>query len=199
MRVAFFGGTFNPPHLGHLICAEAARVQLGLDQVVFIPVGQPTHRQLNADPGAQVRLQLVEATTCNNPAFVVSDIEAANPRLSYTADTVRDLVDVFPADEHFWIVGGDQAAAFPNWDRPDEILRFVTLAVAERDQWRQADLAERLAILDPDRQRFVFFTMPHLQVSSTAIREACAAGAPPRYLLADPVRQLINKHHWYRD
>ena len=119
MRVGILGGAFNPPHIGHLVCAQEAFVQLELDRVVFVPVGQAPHRDLEGDPGPDARLEMVELAIADDARFAVSRIEIEREGLSYSADTLRELHATAPDDELFLILGGDQAAALPEWHEPE--------------------------------------------------------------------------------
>ena len=125
MRVGILGGAFNPPHIGHLVCAQEALLQLELDRVVFIPVGEAPHRELEIDPGPETRLQMVELAIADDARFEASRIEIERDGPSYTADTLRALRDAEPGDELFLILGGDQAAALPKWHEPEQVLELA--------------------------------------------------------------------------
>jgi nicotinate-nucleotide adenylyltransferase len=182
--------------MGHLICAQEAYVQLGLDVVVFVPVGQAPHRQIQADPGAEVRLTMCEHAVSADARFAVSRIELDRPGLSYTVDTLRELRAKRPDDEFFFIMGGDQAMALPSWHEPREFLGLATPAVVERADHRREEIAGRVRSICGD-DRAVFFDMPRLDVSSTLIRERAAAGLPIRYLVPDKVANYIGAQSLY--
>jgi nicotinate-nucleotide adenylyltransferase len=111
LRVGILGGAFNPPHLGHLVCAQEALVQLELDRVMFVPVGVAPHRTIDDDPGPEGRLEMVELAISDDERFTTSRIEMDREGPSYTADTLEQLSAQSPDDELFLILGGDQAAA----------------------------------------------------------------------------------------
>ena len=195
-RIGIFGGAFNPPHVGHLVLAQEAHWQLGLDTVVLVPVGEPSHRTLEGDPGAEVRLQMCEHAIASDARFAVSRIEIDREGPSYTVDTLRELVRRAPDDELVLLIGGDQAAALASWREPEEIMSLALLGVAERDEWRRGEIVERLGTLcRPDRVRF--FDMPRMEVSSTMVRQRAAAGRPIRYLVPDKVANFIGAQSLY--
>jgi nicotinate-nucleotide adenylyltransferase len=182
--------------MGHLICAQEAYVQLGLDVVVFVPVGQAPHRTIEQDPGAEVRLTMCEHATSGDARFGVSRIELDRPGLSYTVDTLREIRSQTPDAELFLILGGDQAAALPAWHEPQEVLGLATVAVVERAEHRREEIAERVRSICGD-DRAVFFDMPRMDVSSTLIRRRASAGQPIRYLVPDKVANYIGAQSLY--
>ena len=196
MRLGILGGAFNPPHTGHLVCAQEALVQLELDKVLFVPVGQAPHRQLEGDPGAEERLEMVELATADDERFEVSRIELDREGPSYTADTLRALREAEPKDELFLILGGDQAAALGSWHEPEQVLELATVAVFERLNWSRHAIGIKVGRL-PGGQGIRYLDMPIIQVSSSAIRRRAAAGKPIRYLVPDKVAAQIEANGYY--
>ena len=196
-RVGILGGTFNPPHVGHLVMAQEAHAQLGLDAVVFMPVFAPPHKELPDDPGPDARLEMCRVATAKDERFGVSRIEIERGGASYTVDTLRAIHEHAPEDELTFIVGGDQARGLPDWREPEAILGLATLAVAERDGIARQEIVDRV---DPLRgsERVVFFDMPRLDVSSSDIRRRVRETRPIRYLVPDDVVRLIGAHGYYR-
>jgi nicotinate-nucleotide adenylyltransferase len=193
-RIGLLGGTFNPPHIGHLVCALAAREQLGLDVVRLIPTGTPPHKPaVPEDPGVEVRLELCAAAAAGEPGLEVSRIEADRPGRSYTVDTLRALAAAAPQDELTFIVGGDMALTFPQWRDPEGILAVARLAIAEREAVRRAEIRDRLAVLPGAAGRTEFFEMPRLDVSSSMLRERIAAGRSVRHLVPEAVVARIDE------
>jgi nicotinate-nucleotide adenylyltransferase len=189
-RLGLLGGTFNPPHLAHLVCAQEAYAQLGLDRVLFVPVFEPPHKEVEAEPGVEHRLELCRRAVAGDPRFEVSRIEADVPGRSYTVDTLRRLHEFRPEDELTFIVGGDMAHALPTWHEPEAVLSLAVLGVAEREGVARADISERLSgLAGADRIRF--FDMPRLDISSSMIRRRVALGRPIRYLVPDGVAEYI--------
>ena len=195
-RVGIFGGAFNPPHIGHLVVAQEALVQLELDRVVFVPVGEAPHRAIDDDPGAEARLALVERAVEGDERFEVSRIEVDREGPSYTTDTLREMRDAGPDDELFLILGGDQAARLAGWHEPEEVLSLAAVAVVERVSWTRNAIGIKIARLK-GAERVRYLDMPLMQVSSSAIRRRLAMGRPIRYLVPDAVAEYIAEHGLY--
>jgi nicotinate-nucleotide adenylyltransferase len=196
-RVGILGGTFNPPHIGHLVCAQEAHDQLDLDVVTLMPVHTPPHKEAGGDPGVEHRLELCRMLVAHDERLAVSRLEADRPGPSFTVDTLTELHDGSPGDALIFIVGGDMARSLPSWREPERILELSTLAVAEREGVGRTDIAETLAPLH-GADRVVFFDMPRIDVSSTRVRERVAAGRPVRYLVPDAVERYIAAQGLYR-
>jgi nicotinate-nucleotide adenylyltransferase len=196
LRVGILGGAFNPPHIGHLVCAQEALVQLELEKVVFLPFGQPPHRELEDDPGAETRLELVELAVGEDSRFEVSRLEVDRSGPSYTADTLRELRDKSPDEELFLVLGGDQAAALPRWHEPEAVLSLATVAVVERSNWSRNAIGITVGRL-PGAERIRYLDMPIIQVSSSAIRRRVRSGQPIRYLVPDSVADHIEAKGLY--
>jgi len=197
-RIGVLGGTFNPPHLAHLVCASEAASQLHLDRVLLMPVARAPHKQAEHDPGAQQRLELCRLAVAGDERLEVCDLEVRRGGPSYTVDTLRELHARTPEDDLTFIVGGDIALGLPSWHEPDGVLRLATLAVAERAGAGRGDIAERLRARFPDAAPPVFFDMPRLDISSSQIRRRVAEGRSIRYLVPDPVAEHIVRGRLYR-
>ena len=172
-------------------------MQLELDRVVFVPVGQAPHRELQGDPGAEARLAMVELAIADDDRFEVSRIELDREGPSYTSDTLRELSESSPGDELFLILGGDQAATLPAWHEPEQVLSLATLAVAERSNWSRQAVGIKLGRLK-GVERVRFLDMPLIEISSSSIRRRAAAGQPVRYLVPDKVAAHIESNGLYR-
>lgn len=198
MRTGILGGTFNPPHLAHLVCAQEAHAQLGLDRVVLMPAGVPPHKQVPpGDPSAEQRYELCRLAVDGDERFEVSRAELERPGRSYTADTLRLLRERDPQDELTFIVGGDMARSLPGWREPEAVLALATLAVAERRGAKRDAIERELAPLR-GADRVTYFEMPRVDVSSSLVRERVAAGRPIRYLVPDAVAEAIAAGGLYR-
>jgi nicotinate-nucleotide adenylyltransferase len=195
--IGILGGTFNPPHMGHLVMAQEALDQLDLDRVVLMPVAVPPHKEAREDPGAAARLELCRLAVAGDERFEVSSLEVDRGGASFTVDTLRELHDVEPEHDLTFIVGGDMAQSLPAWREPEAILALARLAVAEREGVRREDIARRLESLH-DGSRVVFFDMPRIDISSSSIRRRVAEGRPVRYLVPDAVAEAIAEHGLYR-
>jgi nicotinate-nucleotide adenylyltransferase len=194
--LGLLGGTFNPPHTGHLVCAQAALHELELDRVLLLPVHEPPHKGVEADPGVEHRVELCRRAVGDNERLEVSLVDAEQPGPSYTVDTLRRLHERCPGDDLTFIVGGDMAFSLPTWREPETILELAELGVAEREGVRRADITERLEGLPVERVHF--FDMPRLDISSSLIRRFVAAGRPIRYLVPDAVAGYIEQAGLYR-
>jgi nicotinate-nucleotide adenylyltransferase len=194
-RVGLLGGTFNPPHLGHLVCAQEALLQVGLDRVLLVPLGVAPHKVVEADPGVVHRVAMCEAAVAGDGRLGVSRADAERDGPSYTVDLLRGL-----GGEHdlTFIVGGDMAYSLPTWRDPEGVLALARIAVAEREGVRRADISERLAGLAGAAERVSFFDMPRIDISSSLIRSRAAAGQPLRYLVPDAVAAYIERERLYR-
>jgi nicotinate-nucleotide adenylyltransferase len=198
-RIGLLGGTFNPPHVGHMLCAQAALEGLGLDRVLLLPVHTPPHKRLEEEPGVEHRLELCRLAAADAEGIEVSRLEVDRPGPSFTIDTLRALHErAEPEDELTFIVGADQACGLPGWREPAAILELAELGVADREGMREADVIEHLAALPGSAERVRFFPMPRIDVSSSLIRRRAAAGQPVRWLVPDAVASYIPEHGLYR-
>jgi nicotinate-nucleotide adenylyltransferase len=178
------------------VCAQEAFVQLELDRVVFMPVGVPPHREIEQDPGADVRLEMVELAVAHDERFEASRVELDRDGPSYTSDTLEQLAKESPDDELFVILGGDQAAALASWHEPEKVLQRSTVAVFERLSWGRNGINIQIGRLAGARN-VRYLDMPLIQVSSSAIRRRVREGTPIRYLVPDKVADYIQEKGLY--
>jgi nicotinate-nucleotide adenylyltransferase len=199
VRIGILGGTFNPPHLGHLICAQEAYLQLRLNRVTLIPARIPPHKSVEVEPGAEHRLEMCRlAIGGDEERFAVSDMEIVRDGPSYTVDTLEELHSSEPDHELFLIVGGDIAAGLPSWRAPERVLSLATLAVAKRRGTSRAAVDDALRGL-AGGERTRFFRMPRIGISSTMLRDRIRAGEPIRYFVPDAVATYIERHRLYAE
>ncbi len=197
MRLGILGGTFNPLHLGHLICAQEAHLQLRLDRVILIPAAQSPHKPLDEDdPGAEHRLALCRLAAAADERFGVSSMEVERPGPSYTVDTLRELHSREPDSELYLIVGGDVAAGLSTWREPEQVLSLAELAVATRRGTPRRSIDDALRGLSGG-ERAAFFEMPTIEISSTDIRRRVQSRKPIRYLVPEAVANYIDEHRLY--
>ena len=196
VRIGIFGGTFNPPHLGHLVCAQEACVQLRLDEVLLIPTRTPPHKLLRDDPGPAHRLELCRLAVGSDERFAVSDIEVRRDGPSYTVDTLEELHATVQDSDLYLILGADIATGLPQWREPERVLSLSTLAVVDREGTPRAAIEAALDRLSGG-ERAHFFTMPQLAISSTLVRLRLQAQQPVRYLVPDAVIDYIERHQLY--
>jgi nicotinate-nucleotide adenylyltransferase len=194
VRVAILGGTFNPPHLAHLLCASEAADQLELDRVILMPVASPPHKEVPEEPGPEVRLELCELAVAADARLEVSRLELDRGGASFTVDTLRELHARHPEHELIFIVGGDMAVSLPTWKDPRAVLEL-----AERSGALRRDVIERLTAEygEDVTERLDFFDMPRMDISSSEIRRRVAAGRTIRYLVPDAVADHIASRGLY--
>jgi nicotinate-nucleotide adenylyltransferase len=196
--VGILGGTFNPPHLAHMVCASEARAQLRLERVVLVPTGVPPHKQMDQEPGRMHRLEMCRLAAAGHTDWLeVSAIEVDRDGPSYTLDTLREIHAKQPGDELTFIVGGDMAWSLPSWHEPEAVLELAQMAVAERTGARREEVRERLAGMR-GAGRISYIEVPRLDISSSALRRRVRAGRPIDYLVADAVADYIEQWRLYQ-
>ena len=190
MRVAILGGTFDPPHIAHLVLGEAARRQLPVDEVWFVPAGDPWQKEGSRVTPARIRLELVRAAVESVAYFAVDDREVRRAGPSYTADTVKEL----RADgvEPWLVLGADAASGMGSWHRAEE-LAGVPVAVADRPGTDRDEVEQGAA------GPVTWLDMPPLEVSGTELRARAARGASLRFLVPDEVWRHISSESLYVD
>lgn len=189
MRIGIYGGTFNPIHLGHLSLAQKALECLVLDQVVFVPAGIPPLKGTDNLVSAEHRLRMVQLAIAGNARFSISDFEICRAQKSFTLDTVRHLVQQFPAgSEFFFILGDDCVANLHRWKGIDELHERVTFARARR---AGSNVPAQIPAL-------LTIEMPLLDISSTELRQRLNTGKSVDELTLPTVAQYIQQHHLYR-
>jgi len=203
LRLGIMGGAFDPIHMAHLVTAQEALIEFGLDQVLFMPAGDPPHKSRRMAP-AEFRYLLTQVATAGNPRFSVSRYEISREQVSYTVDTLEHLSAIAPpGTELFFITGADAVLDILGWKDPGRVLELSTFIAATRpgyDLSRLAGLLEKLRSvtggLAPET-RVKVLEVPALAISSSMIRERLAAGKTARYLVPDPVAHLIEKSGYY--
>jgi nicotinate-nucleotide adenylyltransferase len=203
LRLGIMGGAFDPIHIAHLVTAQEALVQFELDQVLFMPAGDPPHKDRRLAP-AEFRYLLVSVATASHPQFSVSRFEIDRDAVSYTVDTLEHFAGIVPpGTEMFFITGADAVLDILTWKDPARVLELSTFIAATRpgsDLSRLAgllaDLRAKTTGLVPEA-RVKTMEIPALAISSSMIRERLATGKPIRYLVPDPVAQLIEKSEYY--
>lgn len=191
MRIALFGGSFNPPHIAHLIVAEVARDQFGFDAVWWVPNATPPHKTDDQLAPAADRLAMTRAAIDGHAGFDVCDVEIERPGVSYTVDTVRTLVEQHPAATFSLLIGSDSLDAFHTWREPDAIADLADLVVYKRPGGLGDVAAPRFA----NNARYV--AAPMLEVSSTEVRTRCREDRSIRYMVPPAVRAYIRTHGLY--
>ncbi len=194
-RIGVIGGTFDPIHHGHLVAAEEARWQLGLDRVVFVPTGRPWQKPVGVSQ-AEDRYRMTVLATASNPAFTVSRLEVDHPGPTYTVDTLRRLRAAEPAGTRlFFITGADAVLQVLTWKEPDQVLALAEFIAATRPGF---DLDRLVSQVPGAAGRVHRMDIPALAISSSDLRGRVARGAPIRYLVPDEVADYIHDHALYR-
>jgi nicotinate-nucleotide adenylyltransferase len=198
VRIGVLGGTFNPPHLGHLVCAQEAYFHLELTRVILIPARIPPHKPVDEEPGVDHRLEMCRlAISGHEDRFEVSDLEARRDGPSYTVDTLEALNADHPGTEFFLIVGADVAIGFPSWREPERVLSLATLTVAQRPGTSREAVERSLGEVRGG-EAAEFFPMPEVGISSTLLRDRARRSEPTTYLMPDAVRDYIDRNELYR-
>ncbi len=192
MDVGLFGGSFNPPHVAHLVVAEIARDQFGFDEVWWIPNAKPPHKSSDELTDVEHRVEMTRRAIADNPAFRLCKIEVERAGVSYTVQTIRTLQEQHPDTDFGLLIGSDSLDHFAEWHRPDEIAERVPLVVYKRPGVIDV-------VPDPRFTRHVrFVAAPVMEVSGTEIRSRCRSDRSIRYLVPKSVRTYIAEHGLYR-
>ena len=194
-RLGVMGGTFDPIHYGHLVTAEEALVQFGLDEVVFVPTGRPWMKQERDVSPAEDRYLMTVIATASNPRFRVSRVEVDRGGPTYTVDTLRMLAAENPDAELYFITGADAMFEIFDWKDPDEVLQLAHFIAATRPGYDLTRLEARASAGRPDVSAM---NIPALAISSTDVRDRVREGRPIRYLLPEGVKSYIEKVGLYR-
>ena len=190
------GGAFNPPHIGHLLLAQEARWQLELDSVLMMVTGRAPHKEIEPEPGPEVRLEMAELAARDETGVEASGMELEGEGPSYTYRTLERLLDEDPDRELHLLLGADAVAGLESWERPERVAELARLAVVPRQSVEPGAVDSALGRLDA-ADRVEKIDMPLCGVSSTLIRERAAADRPLRHLVPDPVAKLIAERRLY--
>ncbi|MBR0619794.1 nicotinate-nucleotide adenylyltransferase [Bacillus pumilus] len=185
-KIGLFGGTFDPPHNGHLLMANEVRFQVGLDEMWFIPNHKPPHKTDRKRADSRHRVKMVEAAIQSNPHFRLELIEMEREGPSYTVDTVELLKKRHPEDEFFFMIGADMVEYLPKWHRIADLLQMITFIGMKRPGYAGSTAYPLL-----------FADVPAFDVSSTLIRQRIKQEKPVDYLIPKAVERYIKEHHLY--
>lgn len=194
-RLGVMGGTFDPIHYGHLVTAEEALVQFSLDEVIFVPTGQPWMKEGRDVSPPEDRYLMTVIATASNPRFRVSRIEIDREGPTYTVDTLLALSAESPDAELYFITGADAILEIFEWKDPEEVLSHAHFIAATRPGY---DLARFDATASTRHPNVSVMNIPALAISSTDVRERVRAGRPIRYLVPEGVKSYIEKAGLYR-
>jgi nicotinate-nucleotide adenylyltransferase len=197
-RVGLFGGTFDPPHVGHLILASEAKSQLELTRVLWTVTPDPPHKQDQSITSLEHRLAMVKLAIQDEPSFELSDIEMSRPGPQYTVDTIKLLARENPNAEIVPIIGGDSLNDLPTWHKPKEFLYAAHWVGVMRRPGEVTDLAALEQELPGISAKVHYVEAPLLEIASREIRERAAQRKPFRYYLPESVYEYIERHHLYQ-
>ncbi len=198
-RLGIMGGTFDPIHYGHLVTAEGARYELGLEKVIFIPAGRPPHK-----PGCNItepwsRYVMTGLAIESNPFFLASAMEVERPGPSYTVDTVSAIQLLYPESELYFITGSDAVLEVLTWKNVLKLLSKCRFISVSRPGYNLDELHTRLDGIPWElKKNIIYMEVPSLAISSTEIRKRVREGRPIKYLLPESVEKYIIKNDLYR-
>lgn len=186
-RIGLFGGSFDPPHLGHLIAAQAAAEQLELDCVLWIPTGASYHK--TGTGSAEHRVEMVRLAIADQPVFELSTVDVDRNGPTYSYDTVQDIRLAYPDAELVFLLGEDAWRDVPNWHRSAELAELVSFAVVNRNDFRG----------DSELTSLRLVTIPEIGIASSLCRDRVSAGYTLKYWVPEAVREYIVQHHLYSE
>ena len=190
-RIGVFGGTFDPPHVGHLIIAEQACGQLNLDKILFVPAHIPPHKKAGASASPRQRFAMVQKAIAHSSNFDVTSLELRRKGISYTIDTLEELHVLYTNAKLYLIVGGDNFAGFTTWKSVDDILNQATIVVYKRN-W------DTRVLKSGKSGRVIHLDGAALDISSTMIRDRVRRGESIRFLVPSVVEKYIQRNKLYR-
>lgn len=184
-HIGILGGTFDPPHIGHLMIAEEVRFALKLDEIWFVPTADPPHKR-TAHATSKERIEMVRLMTEDEPAFNINSIEVNRGGTSYTYETLNEFKKLFPNDQFYFIIGADMVEYLPHWYKIDELMKLVTFVGVKRSGYT---LNTSYPIKTVD--------VPVFEVSSSDIRKRIRTGRPVKHLVCESVYSYIKERRLY--
>ena len=193
MKTCIFGGTFDPPHIGHLLIAQTVFESENFERLIFVPANISPAKKNGDSSSPNERSKMLEIALINNPNFEISDLEIKREGISYTIDTIREFVDDLKLDKEdlFFLMGSDTLKSFHTWKDPEEILNLCNIIVAIRPGFPPSDIPQW--VLDSVR----FANIPRFEVSSTNIRRRWREGKTIRYMVTKEVWEYIDEKDLY--
>ena len=197
-RIGIFGGTFDPPHLGHLILASEAHVQLKLTRLLWVLTPVPPHKMNWPISSLDDRLAMVKLALNDERSFELSNIEIERPGPHYTLDTIRIFSKLYPNDDLILLLGGDSLRDLPTWHRPADLVAACHQIGVMRRPGDSIDMDKLEAKIPGLKTKVKFVEAPLLEIASSEIRQRTARALPFRYYLLPAVYQYIQEHNLYR-
>ncbi len=186
MKIGIFGGSFNPIHIGHLILAEDIRIKANLDKILFVPVGNPSHRENDLLEGEK-RLELIEVSIKDNPYFEICDIEVKSGQVNFTYDTFLALQNIYKEDELVEVIGEDSADYLHKWKNYEELLELTKFYVYKRKGYDFKSNHKNIIVCDTKE----------IEVSASEIRKKLSLGKSIKYLVPKEVEKIILEKRYY--
>ncbi|MBT7422708.1 MAG: nicotinate (nicotinamide) nucleotide adenylyltransferase [Candidatus Marinimicrobia bacterium] len=194
MKTCLFGGTFDPPHFGHLIVAQTIFEAEHFDRIVFVPAHIPPHKLDVKISPVDTRIEMLKIATKDNPNFIISDNEIRRGGISYSLETILSYKEETKIEtkDLFYLIGSDSLKQFQTWKNPKEILKECKLIVAIRPGFRPSDIPNWILA------KIQFANIPRIEISSTQIRRRWLENKTIRYMVTQPVWQFINENKIYK-
>ncbi len=196
-KVAIFGGTFDPPHQGHFILAEQIRNKFGLDEIIYMPAGQPPHKKDKLISPNKDRLAMLDLVIADNDFFSLSDWEIKQDGYSYTARTLKEFVPQIEAEEVFFIIGADSLAEIFKWRNPEYLLTEAKFIVFNRAGYNLNEILKEKRY-QPYLDNIYTYQGLNIEISSSFIKNEIKKGNSIRYLTSDDICSYIQKNGLYR-
>ncbi len=185
-KIGILGGTFDPPHNGHLLIANEVLEALQLDEVWFMPNSVPPHKLKSEGASTEDRVKMLELAIDGRPNFIIEKIELERPGPSYTYDTIKLLKDKYPKKDFYFIIGADMIEYLPKWNNIDKLVNLITFVGVNRPDYHQKTAYPIINV-----------TIPEMGVSSKLVRNRITEGRTIRYLVPEPVREYIEENMLY--
>ncbi len=199
MRIGIFGGTFDPPHLGHLILASEAKEQLSLEKVLWLLTPFPPHKKQVKISSLTHRQKMVELAIQSSPEFVLSRVDIDRPPPHFALDTLIILHRQSPADDYYYLMGLDSLNELPTWHAPAQFVDMCSQIIVMLRKGEQADLSQLELSIPGLSSKVIFLNTPTIDISGTDIRQRAHQGRSFRYFVPEGVYRYILKHKLYVD
>ena len=199
MKIGLIGGTFDPIHNGHLIIGEYARTALNLDKVIFIPVGIAPHKDNNKITDSAIRVNMINLAIESNPYFAQSFIEVNKHKVAYTIETITSLIDEYPEDELYFIMGGDSIFEIESWKDSKVLMKLCKFIVLNRGYEAKDNIVKKAKELKSlYGMKVQVISSPIIEISSTEIRDRIHKNLSIKYLVPESLEDYIKKENIYR-